>query len=75
MPVGGEERLEPSDAYLEEVFLRMRILDGVPSSWVEPDKVAPFLESGLLRHDDGALVPDGARHAVLERARARADRA
>lgn len=57
LPVGGEERLEPSDAYLEEVFLRLRILEGVPSSWVEASKAEPFLESGLLRHEDGALVP------------------
>ena len=57
MPVGGQERLEPSDAYLEEVFLRLRILEGVPSSWFEPDRVAPFLASGLLRDADGALVP------------------
>jgi oxygen-independent coproporphyrinogen-3 oxidase len=57
LPVGGEERLEPSDAYLEEVFLRLRILEGVPSSWVEPEKVAPFLESGLLLDRDGALIP------------------
>jgi oxygen-independent coproporphyrinogen-3 oxidase len=57
LPVGGEERLEPSDAYLEEVFLRLRILRGVPSSWVEPDRAAPFLDSGLLRDDEGALVP------------------
>jgi putative oxygen-independent coproporphyrinogen III oxidase len=57
LPVGGEERLEPSDAYLEEVFLRLRILEGIPSSWVEPDRAAPFLDSGLLRDDDGALVP------------------
>jgi oxygen-independent coproporphyrinogen-3 oxidase len=57
LPVGGEERLEPGDAYLEEVFLRLRILEGVPSSWVEPAKAAPFLESGLLRDLNGALVP------------------
>jgi oxygen-independent coproporphyrinogen-3 oxidase len=57
LPVGGEERLEPNDAYLEEVFLRLRILEGVPSSWVEPSKAAPFLDGGLLRYDDGALVP------------------
>jgi oxygen-independent coproporphyrinogen-3 oxidase len=56
-PVGGEERLEPSDAYLEEVFLRLRILEGIPSSWVEPGTAALFLESGLLRDDAGALVP------------------
>jgi oxygen-independent coproporphyrinogen-3 oxidase len=57
LPVGGEERLEPADAYLEEVFLRLRILEGVPSSWVEPAKAAPFLQSGLLRDLNGALVP------------------
>ena len=57
LPVGGFEELEPADAYLEEVFLRLRILEGVPSSWVEPMKAAPFLRSGLLREDGGALVP------------------
>jgi oxygen-independent coproporphyrinogen-3 oxidase len=57
VPVGGEERLEPSDAYLEEVFLRLRILEGVPASWVEAQKAEPFLESGLLEDRDGALVP------------------
>jgi oxygen-independent coproporphyrinogen-3 oxidase len=57
LPIGGEERLEPSDAYLEEVFLRLRILEGVPSSWVEPSRSAPFVESGLLVDHDGALVP------------------
>ncbi len=57
LPVGGEERLDPSDAYLEEVFLRMRILEGIPSSWVEETTVAPFLESGLLSSEAGSLVP------------------
>jgi putative oxygen-independent coproporphyrinogen III oxidase len=57
LPVGGEEHLEPSDAYLEEIFLRLRIFEGIPSSWVEPERAAPFLESGLLRDLDGALVP------------------
>ena len=57
LPMGGEERLDPSDAYLEEVFLRLRILTGVPSSWLEPDKVRPFLEDGLLFDRGGALVP------------------
>ncbi len=62
-PIGGEELLEPSDAFLEEVFLRLRILEGVPASWVEADKVEPFLETGLLREDDGALVPT--EHGML----------
>jgi oxygen-independent coproporphyrinogen-3 oxidase len=57
VPVGGDERLEPGDAYLEEVFLRLRILEGVPSSWVEDGRADPFLRSGLLEDRDGALVP------------------
>ena len=57
LPLGGDEHLEPSDAYLEEVFLRLRILQGIPSSWVDADVALPFLESGLLQEDDGSLVP------------------
>jgi oxygen-independent coproporphyrinogen-3 oxidase len=57
LPIGGDERLEPSDAHLEEVFLRLRILEGVPSSWIEDERSAPFVESGLLLEIDGALVP------------------
>jgi oxygen-independent coproporphyrinogen-3 oxidase len=57
LPDGGEETLDPSDAYLEEVFLRLRILEGVPASWVEDDRAEPFLESGLLLEDGGSLVP------------------
>ena len=57
LPVGGSETLDPSQAHLEEVFLRLRILDGVPASWVEPGRAEPFLESGLLTLDRDALVP------------------
>ncbi|HET9672814.1 MAG TPA: coproporphyrinogen III oxidase, partial [Actinomycetota bacterium] len=57
LPVGGSEELEPADAYLEEVFLRLRILRGIPASWVEDGREAPYVESGLLRRDDGHLVP------------------
>ena len=57
LPIGGEERLQPSDAHLEEVFLRLRILEGIPASWVEPERSAPFLESGLLEDRGGVLVP------------------
>jgi putative oxygen-independent coproporphyrinogen III oxidase len=57
LPIGGDERLEPGDAYLEEVFLRLRILEGVPASWVDAGKADPFLESGLLEDRDGSLVP------------------
>jgi oxygen-independent coproporphyrinogen-3 oxidase len=56
-PVGGEERLEPSDAYLEEVFLRLRTLEGVPASWVAPAVAARFRQIGLLDDDPDTLVP------------------
>jgi putative oxygen-independent coproporphyrinogen III oxidase len=56
-PVGGQERLEAGDAYLEEVFLRLRILEGVPASWVEEGRAEPFLRGGLLEDRGGALVP------------------
>jgi putative oxygen-independent coproporphyrinogen III oxidase len=57
LPVGGSEELEPADAYLEEVFLRLRILQGIPASWVEDGREEPYLASGLLVRDDGHLVP------------------
>ena len=56
-PAGGEELIGPTEARLEEVFLRLRILEGMPVSSVDPTVSTPFLESGLLRHDAGALVP------------------
>ncbi|HEY7476833.1 MAG TPA: radical SAM family heme chaperone HemW [Actinomycetota bacterium] len=57
LPIGGSESLDPSDAYLEEVFLRLRILEGVPASWFEEARYGPFVASGLLVDDLGQLVP------------------
>ncbi|MEX0985097.1 MAG: radical SAM family heme chaperone HemW [Actinomycetota bacterium] len=57
LPIGGSESLDPSDAYLEEVFLRLRILEGVPASWFEEEKYEPYLQTGLLEDDLGRLVP------------------
>jgi putative oxygen-independent coproporphyrinogen III oxidase len=57
LPVGGSERLEPGDAYLEEVFLRLRTLEGIPASWVEPSVAEPYLETGLLTTDGDSLIP------------------
>jgi coproporphyrinogen III oxidase-like Fe-S oxidoreductase len=59
LPVGGENA-QPSDAYLEEVFLRLRILEGIPSSWVEP---ATALRSS------SRSTPRGRRRARPHRAR------
>jgi hypothetical protein len=39
------------------VFLRLRILEGIPASWVEDGREEPYLDSGLLVRDDGHLVP------------------
>ena len=57
LPIGGAESLEAKDAYLEEVFLRLRTLQGIPASWIEDDRAAPFIDSGLLVDDFGSLVP------------------
>jgi oxygen-independent coproporphyrinogen-3 oxidase len=57
LPIGGSESLDPGDAYLEEVFLKLRILEGVPASWFEESKYEPYLASGLLEDDLGQLVP------------------
>ncbi len=57
LPIGGSESLDPSDAYLEEVFLKLRILEGVPSSWFDHQRYEPYVQSGLLVDDLGQLVP------------------
>ena len=58
LPIGGSESLDPSDAYLEEVFLKLRILEGVPAAWFDEATYEPFLASGLLVDDGfGQLVP------------------
>ena len=57
LPIGGSESLDPADAYLEEVFLRMRILEGVPAAWFDEARYEPYLQIGLLEDDLGLLVP------------------
>ncbi|MEP7060595.1 MAG: radical SAM family heme chaperone HemW [Actinomycetota bacterium] len=57
LPIGGSESLEPQDAYLEEMFLRLRTLEGIPASWIDADRAQPFLANGLLEEDLGNLIP------------------
>ena len=56
-PVGGEERLTLQDERLEEIFLKLRILEGVPVTSVAGDVASAFLQQGLLRRRNGHLVP------------------
>jgi oxygen-independent coproporphyrinogen-3 oxidase len=56
-PVGGEERLTPQDERLEEIFLKLRILEGVSVTSVAGDVASGFLKQGLLRRRNGHLVP------------------
>jgi oxygen-independent coproporphyrinogen-3 oxidase len=56
-PIGGEEHLTLQEERLEEVFLKLRILEGVPLTSVAGDVATRFLEQGLLRRQDGHLVP------------------
>jgi putative oxygen-independent coproporphyrinogen III oxidase len=56
-PVGGEERLTQEEERLEEIFLKLRILEGVPVRSVADEVASGFMEQGLLRRVDGHLVP------------------
>jgi coproporphyrinogen III oxidase-like Fe-S oxidoreductase len=56
-PVGGEERLTVQDERLEEIFLKLRILEGVPATSVAGDVASGFLQQGFLRRRNGHLVP------------------
>ncbi len=57
LPVGDEERLTPEEERLEEVFLKLRILEGLPATDLDPATAAAFLENGLLARSNGQLVP------------------
>jgi oxygen-independent coproporphyrinogen-3 oxidase len=56
-PVAGEEHLTLQDERLEEVFLKLRILEGVPVTSVAGDVASRFMEQGLLRRRNSHLVP------------------
>ena len=58
LPIGGAETLEAGDAYLEEVFLRLRILEGVPAELDRrrPSRAATSTAACSSTHD-GSLVP------------------
>ena len=58
LPIGGSESLDPSDAYLEEVFLKLRILRGRAGVVVRARRATSRSStSGLLEDEFGQLVP------------------
>jgi oxygen-independent coproporphyrinogen-3 oxidase len=63
--MGGEERLEAPDVYLEEVFLRLRTRRGLPRGWFDPERVRPLVEGGLLGLEGDAVVPTERGMALL----------
>lgn len=56
-PIGGDERLGPEEERLEEVSLRLRLLEGVPAGAVDLEAAAAYLQEGLLARRNGRLVP------------------
>ncbi len=56
-PIGGEEVLSSEEMRLEDVFLKLRIREGVPAGSFPADAAADFLEQGLLQRSNGHLVP------------------
>jgi putative oxygen-independent coproporphyrinogen III oxidase len=57
LPIGGEEHLTPQEEDLEEVFLKLRTLEGIPIGSVASGVAVGFLEQGLLSMVGDHLVP------------------
>jgi oxygen-independent coproporphyrinogen-3 oxidase len=57
LPIGGSEELDPKEAHLEDVFLRLRTFEGVPAALVDPPVSQELLDAGLLARSNGSLVP------------------
>ncbi len=55
-PVGGEEVLSQQERRLEDVFLKLRIREGVRADSFPANAAADFLEQGLLQRSNGRLV-------------------
>ncbi len=69
LPLGGSETLEPSDTYLEELFLRLRIFEGVPASWIDGDRAEAVPRRRPADRRTRVTRSHRARHAAPERAR------
>jgi oxygen-independent coproporphyrinogen-3 oxidase len=55
-PLGGSEELTGDERRLERLLLGLRVADGIPQEWVEPELAASFVEQGLMTTGDGRVA-------------------
>jgi oxygen-independent coproporphyrinogen-3 oxidase len=55
-PIGGSERLTEEERRTERLLLGLRVVDGVPQSWVDAERSAMFEERGLLTRVAGRVA-------------------
>ena len=59
LPIGGQEILNDEEVRLERLLLGLRIADGVPRDWVNPEEADRFVAAGLvMRSDDRVALTD-----------------
>jgi len=57
LPIGDEERLDGDARSLERLLLGLRLVDGIPESWLEsPERADAFVAEGLAERRDGRLA-------------------
>jgi len=57
LPIGDEERLDGDARRLERLLLGLRLVDGVPESWLQaPERADAFVAEGLAERRDGRLA-------------------
>jgi len=57
LPVGDEEHLDDDQRRLERLLLGLRLVDGIPESWLDaPERADAYVEEGLAERRGGRLV-------------------
>jgi putative oxygen-independent coproporphyrinogen III oxidase len=54
-PVGGSEALSRAEREMERLLLGLRVADGVPAVWIDPERAAGFVADGLAEQRNGRL--------------------
>jgi oxygen-independent coproporphyrinogen-3 oxidase len=54
-PVGGSEALSRAEREMERLLLGLRVADGVPAEWIDPERAAGFVAEGLAERRNGRL--------------------